>query len=88
MPPEAAAGSVALAEGPLNDVGGLPGVSEGLFKGLPEVLDRACSKAVVPRRGPACPVEEPEAPPVPVSAAEGLLIPVGEPDPGLRDEAC
>lgn len=85
MPPEA--GSVALAEGPLNEVGGLPGVPEGLFRGLPEVLDRACSKAVVPRRGPACPAEEPEVPPVPASA-EGLLIPVGEPDPGLRVEAC
>lgn len=86
MPPDA--GSDALAEGPLNEVWGLPGVPEGLFRGLPEVLDRACSKAVVPKRGPACPAEGPEAPPVPANAAEGLLIAVGEADPALRVEAC
>lgn len=86
MPPEAE--SVALAEGPLNEDEGLPGVPEALFRGLPEVLDRACSKAVVPKRGPAGSAEGPAAPPVPADAAEGLLIPVGEPEAGLRVEAC
>ena len=86
MPPEA--GSVALAEGPLNEVWGLAGVAEGLLRGVAEVRDRACSKAVVPKAGPACPAEGPEAPFVPASAAAGLLIPVGESDPALRVQAC
>lgn len=84
------AGSPAPPEGPLNEVGGLLKVPEVLPRGLPEVLDKACSKAVVPKRGPACPPEAPDPPPVlangPATApAEGLLIPVGE---ALREEAC
>ena len=41
----------------LKEVGGLEGVSEDLVRGLPEVLESACSNTVVPSTtgGAACP---------------------------------
>ena len=87
MPLEA--GLLAPAEAPLNEVGGLLPLPEVRPRGLPEVLERACSKTVGPSRGPACAAAQ-AGPPVPVNGpapgpAEGLLIPVGE---ILRMEAC